>query len=315
MEALVEQKQELIQKLEEVRREKETILAKIEEKNNEYSSVDKNAAYNGLSDASRNLYNSLDETGSAVLSKRRAIEKKIDNIKKLRIAIMVASLAIAAAVLYILDFQLNMLTCVIYAAILLGVRMISTAATKKTLNDNQEELKQIRKHPSMVEFDRKWSEIYKNYTDNKAEVSERINQINDEQNQLKAQLQELSEAEAHLSMQIEDFDFNCKYKDFILFYGADRGNRYDLYLDGTFYGGFMGCEIVQIRLAPGIHSFRAETNRYYTNGELEYNIEFSPKQIVAGESVQAYTVVCKKEKIYWFMSGTEFQEITKTRMV
>ena len=36
MEALVEQKQELVQKLEEVRREKEIISARLEEKRNEH---------------------------------------------------------------------------------------------------------------------------------------------------------------------------------------------------------------------------------------------------------------------------------------
>lgn len=315
MEALVEQKQELIQKLEEVRREKEIISARLEEKRNEYSSIDKNSAYNGLSNESRDLYASLDETGREVLSKRRAAEKKIDVIKKLRIAIPVSSLAIAAIVLYILEFQLNPLTAVICAVVAVAARMISTGATKKTLNDSQQELKQIRQHPSMVEFDRKWSEIYKNYTDNKAEVSNQIKQINDEQNQLMAELQELSESEAYLSLQIEDFDFNCKYKDVILFYGENSGNYYEIYLDGMLYDTVLGQRVVTIMLTPGLHSIRVNNTHYSTSGSVIYSYDFNTKQIVAGESAQAYPIVCNRDNIRWFVSGSEFQRVSKTRLM
>ena len=85
-------------------------------------------------------------------------------------------------------------------------------------------------------------------------------------------------------------------------------------MDSHLYDTVKGHKIVKIMLTPGLHSFKVDNTSYNIDGSVIYSYEFNTRQIVAGEKIEAYPMVCEYNKIRQ-VSGKEFQKITKTELI
>ena len=306
--------EELRRRLEDTRGVKEDILNRIEENKADRLSVDTESARIDYLRSLNALEEELDDAGKAVLARRRALEKSLSKYKTYKVLFTALYLALAIIVFVALDLGFQAGAIITYIIAIIGSVFVYIFSMKKSCNGCKEELKETYSSPSILEYDERVTDLHKELEARNRESFEHLGRIDAEGRRLKEQLNHLINVENELTIRISDFEFNQKYKDNILFYGMDRGNHYDIYLDGHHYDTVKGKQIERIILTPGLHSFKVENTAYNIDNSIIYCFEFNTQQIQAGETEECFAIVCEYRSIKR-VTGTEFQKITKTRLI
>jgi len=257
------------------------------------------------------LYNDLDEKGKEVLDTRTQLEKRIKKCKLSGILVFIAYALLAVGGFYMFDIAVSIVNCMITVAVGVLISVIYVAIAKAPLN---------RKHlatfadPNIKAYDKKKAEFFDEFNKERSEKNANNEKLNREKRNIENELRKLNESEKSVLSEIQELDFNVAYNDTILFYGKDKGNYYEIYLDGHLYDTVRGRQIVRIILSPGIHSFKVDNTNYNIDGSVIYSYTFNTRQIIAGETIAAYPIVCEYNEIKQ-VSGEEFQKITKTQLL
>ena len=256
----------------------------------------------------------LDESGRAVLAKRKKLNQKIKRCKLWKRVFFWGYALLSAYGFYLLNgiSQKSLVPYLTLAAIVEAVCLIASRIAKAVYRSA---LKKTYSDPCMLEFDKKIEALNAKFEEKKEDWGDSLSEIREEKEEIEAKLQELSEAAEDLAEDLKDLDFNFANRDCILFYGKDRGNRYDLYLDGLLYDTVPGRRVVRIMLTPGLHSFKVENKAYnIVDKSLDYCYTFSTRQYLAGEDLpKAWAIVCQFKTIEG-VRGWKFEEITKTNL-
>ena len=139
----------------------------------------------------------------------------------------------------------------------------------------------------------KLKELLKQYQETWYSTYEHKQQLDKEECEIRNKLREKEKIEKSLLFQKEELAFNFQYKDTILFYGKDKGNYYEIYIDSLLYDTVRGHKIVPILLTPGLHSFKVNNTCYNIDGSTIYSYTFNTRQIVVGEEIESYPIVCE----------------------
>lgn len=302
-------KKALQSKLSEIRANKRKILEKIDAKVKEQQTVDQGATFRDCNKAIDELKNSLDNAGKQVLEDRSRLKKKHKKYKQLQIA-TTAIFSIFIIVVFAV-LQLGLIAYLFAAA---ATVLVYIFPTKFLIDACNASIAETYSKPCILEYDKKEKELLAEYEKRFNDAQEYLQKLKDEENQLLNERYALEYKENEIMEQIEEFDFNYTYRNTILFWGCDRGNHYDIYLDGLHYDTVRGRRIAKITLTPGLHSFKVENTAYNIDNSIIYCYEFPTEQFMAGNDAPCHAIVCEYRTIKE-VSGTEFQKITKTKLI
>lgn len=309
MEEKLGTKEALESKLKELLERKSSMLEQINEKENEQKTVDTASALRDYKKAMEKMRESLDNPAKKVLEERAKLEKKLKKIKKIKILITVAYLVAAIAISAVLKLGFGAYSIAALAAFFVYIFPMKavTDAANASLKKTYEEL-------CILEYDKKVNDLRADFCKRMKDTKAYLDNLKAEKMELEAELYDLEQKIEKIDEEIEEFDFNDAYRDTILFWGADRGNRYDLYLDGLHYSTVKGRQIFRIVLTPGLHSLKVENTRYnIVDNSVDYCYEFPAGQFAAGDC-PCHAIVCDFNRIRE-VSGAEFQKITKTKLL
>ena len=288
--------------------EKEHELNEITKAINDINTVD---AYQKYLQEVNELENCLDENARHKVIQTKQLEKRKSKCKLYGFAALVIYSLVAFAVLYFkeIDFSTdNLILVTVVALVGIVFSVICTGIAKKPITNK---LAALNSDPDIVKYKKNVSELFKNVQDKENQLKHLKSK---KQNATKA-ISELHNEEKKILNALDELEFNFLYKDTILFYGAERNNRYSLYLDGHPYDTVTGKRIIQIKLSPGIHSFKVENTSYnIVDRSVDYCYTFNTQQIIAGEDPEAFAFVCDFNRLNR-VSGSEFEKITKTKLI
>ena len=309
-----EYKEELDTRLDEVLNRQKSLLSKLGAVQGEITRIkdEIDAEDDKMASAYRDLLNSSDKKTQGLMDRRFELYKKIKKMSpRLSRIILFIYYAIAAICLISThNFKIN--AWLIVTLIGLVAIKIPFDLIKKRLIKQHEA---ILEKPSIKEFDRRFDELSDEAEKKTKELSAELEELTLEESAIKDEYADAKEEERKIRSGIKDLYFNCKYRDTIFFYGMERNNRYELYLDGLLYSTVRGKDLIQIKMTPGLHSFRVKNTCYnFADHSVVYSYDFEAWQFVAGEEPEAHAIVCEFKTLKEYESE-EFQGIIKTRLI
>lgn len=307
-------KKALQDRLVEIRAQEEKTLDKINAKQDEQKAIDRGAALRDYKNAINELKATLDSDGKQVLEKRAELEKKFKKYKKIQFAITMTYAILAVSVFAVLQLGFTTGAIIAYLISAVGAVLVYIFPTKSLTNACTESISATYSQSCILEYDKKEKELRAEFVKRTHDAQEYLKKLKDEEMTLWGEQHDLERKEKEIIEEINEFDFNYTYRDTILFWGCDRGNRYDIYLDGLHYDTVAGRRIAKIILTPGLHSFKVENTAYNIDNSIIYAYEFPTRQFTAGDGAPCHAIVCDFKTIRE-VSGTEFQKITKTRLI
>lgn len=265
--------------------------------------------------AERELLNSANEDERAVLSLRALLQKKISKCKYMGYFIFAVYVGLVVGIFAYLKKPMSIESIPLYLiAAVIGI-VGCVVAVKIMKSPVKRKLAQTFSDPRIAELDKKVKALESDFRDKRIRKMQYRQELVEKEKELKQKLTQAKTAEEETKNQLSEIDFNFKYKNTILFYGRDGGNRYDIYIDGLLYDTVKGKQIIKIILTPGLHSFKVDNTHYnIVDGSVDYSITFNTIQIMVGEELAAYPIVCEYKTIKQ-VTGTEFQKITKTNLM
>ena len=274
---------------------------------NDINTVD---AYKMYCQEVQELENGLDENARHKVNQTRQLEKRKSKCKLYGIAALVIYFFAAFAVLYLKKISFstdNLIPLAIVALVGIVFSAICTAVAKKPISNK---LAALYSDTDIIEYRKNVSKLFKKVQDKE----NRLKELKSKKQSVLNDISELHNEEKKIFNALDELNFNFLYKNTILFYGAERNNRYSLYLDGHPYDTVRGKRIIQINLSPGIHSFKVENTSYNIDGSVIFCYTFSTQQIIVGEEPEAFAFVCDYK---WLnrVSGAEFEKKTKTKLI
>ncbi len=305
----------LNEKLEAVRREKDEVSKDIEAVKEKRDSTDIMEDWNAFEKAEKKLKDGLDEAGKKLLQKRDGLKKKMRlcGFVTVIVGILYVLFAISAIEGAIEPSSTGESVLLYIAAAVAGV-LLYKVSLGLLVGSYKRKHKEISEAPAMIEFDKKSDELYKQLLRNKRSTEKTLEDLKNQQSELKRRLNEIINLENELVTEIQDIEFNYEYNGSIFFWGKQRNNRYEIYLDGVHYDTVRGHDIIRIRLTPGLHSFKIQ-NTCYSDGEIVYCYDFNTWQLSSSdEEARAYALVCDFKEAK-FVSCAEFEKVTKTKFI
>jgi len=301
--------EELESQLKQAQDYEEKLYNELEEIEKKQQSIDISEDFSAYTSAKDELTNNLDETAKQVLENRKKLHKKIRSHKCITLVLSILYLIAVTVFLCLADLftvPVYLITILIGAVGITLPLIISIIGLKKQFSKTFSD-------PLIEDYDAAVFELFENFKEKKAEKQRKLSELQLEKRKIENEISKTVDAQVRIVNKAENLEFNYTYKDTILFYGADRGNRYDLYLDGRLYDTVKGKEIVTIKLSPGLHSFKVNNTCYNIDKSVIYSYTFNTMQFLAGEEPEAHAIVCDY-KIIKEVDGNEFQRITKTRL-
>ncbi len=312
-EKLEQQYREQLEEVYEVREQLNQELAEIENKRNEII-AESNKRSARQKERLQKLYDDLSDEGKKVLQSREGFWLIAQSRKKYAFLISAIYAIVVAGIFYFLNLGFATTAIIAYAIatiLIIPIYIISLKCLKKPWEDKWWA---TYSDPSVIDYDKKIEEERKITSDNCNNIEELRNELYTQEREIYAKLREANKIEKNILLEIDELDFNIAYCHTILFWGTERWNYYDIYIDGYHYDTVRGKTIVPITLDKGLHSFKVtNTCRNFDNSIIS-SYTFNAEQIEVTDIVESYPVVVDMNTIK-YPTGKEFQEITKQKLI
>ena len=261
------------------------------------------------------LYDELNDQDKALMKDRERLTKKKGRAKWLGLLFLALHLVVSIRVMKMLDFEFSMPEIAVYGIVILVailVYAIPVGIRKAILNMK---INGINKEQGIAEYNKKNTVAFTEYQNNVKAIQTTINKYRQEETKISEKINQIEEEKMKYLFTLKELDFNCEFADSILFYGKEKRNHYDIYIDGRLYDTVRGHQITRIRLTPGLHSVKFENTAYnIVDKSVDYSYSFNTIQLEVGEFPRAYAYVIEYKTIK-SVSGEEFQNITKTKLI
>ena len=278
--------------------------------------ADNKALYNDHKRNSDEIFNNSTATQKELIKKKEELEMKSSNAKWLGIVILGLYSIVAVYMLFVLKLDFSISPIVVYMlAVVLGIVIyIIPVAIKRAKLKPQ--IKQINNSPEMVQYLKNQSDAFALFSQKRNDLQKLIDQRKQEANKIKTKIHQFENESAEILEELNNLEFNCAYAGSILFYGKDKHNHYDLYLDGRHYDTVRGHNIIQIRLSQGLHNLKIENTSYNIadRSDVVYSYSFNTQQIEVTDIPVAFFYVCEFKTLKR-VNGKEFEQITKTKLI
>ena len=314
-------REELVQMCEEKIRGSNELIERckqqLEEVEDQRKGLNKAAIYKEYADKQKQIFEELDSESKVLVEKRKDLESKENKTKWLvSLAFVAVYLIIAAYIVFVIkpEFLLPDVAIYVYATIsAVLIFMIPFAIVKSVFN---KKILKIAADKKIIKYDQKKLEALEDYQNKIKDFQDALDECDKEKKEIINDIHTFENVISKCNYILEEMDFNCAYEGFILFYGKDKRNYYDLYVDSLLYDTVRGHQIIQIKLTPGLHSFRVKNTSYNIadRSDVVYSYSFNTEQLEVGEFPEAFAYVCEF-KTLTRVNGKEFQAITKTQLI
>ena len=314
MEENLRTKEKLVAKQKELIAKNDAVLEKIERKLDEQKAVDTTSALRDFNKAMAKIKAALDNPAKKVLEQREELEEKLEKTKKTKIFITVAYLVAVIAIFAVLQLGFGTGALIAYAIAAIATVFVYIFPTKAITDTANNALKKTYEESCILEYDKKASGLRADFAKRTSDTKAYIDKLKAEEMELVGEHYDLQAEIEKLDEEIAEFDFNEAYSDTILFWGANRGNHYEIYIDGLHYSTVKGRQIFRIMLTPGLHSFKVRNTAYnIVDNSVDYSYVFPAEQFMAGDG-PCHAIVCDFNKMRE-VNGAQFQKITKTKLM
>lgn len=208
------------------------------------------------------------------------------------VALIVGIFGSAALAATIKEIENPAGACFVLIGAVIVAMVIAVEAKKLPL---KKRLSEINSDEKVIEFDKKYDQIFNEYYDKTADYNNSIGKLKEEEEQ---SVEYLTEIEQNL--------FALIYRNTLFFYGSNKSYSYQIYLDGRLYDEVKGKKIVEIKISEGIHSFKIETVSYNpVDRSIIDAYTFSTRQLIAEpHTAEAWAYVC---------DGLHIEQVTARR--
>ncbi len=297
--------QECEQQLSEYQRQ----IAEIQEERNEL--VSKDTLFQEYIDKRNELFQELEPRAQELVKKKERLKKKEANAKWLGIAFLAVFIAAIVSVISVLR-PASILFYVL--AVIFAILFYKIPVSIKRSGPLRK-IRKINSDPKIIEYEKDTIKEYKDYQSKLTQRQNTEKQYNKEISEIKKEMSELENHKRNYFTVLEELEYNCAYAGTILFYGRDKRNHYELYIDGRLYGTVRGHDATQIKLTPGLHSFRVTNTSYnIVDRSVDYSYSFNTEQLEVGDIPEAFMYVCEFKTLSR-VRGREFESISKTTLI
>lgn len=261
------------------------------------------------------LYDDLNEDGKNVLKLREGFELILQSRKYYAFLISALYAIIMAGTFYFLNLGFSTIAIISYivsAILIIPIYIISLKCLQKPWNHMRFA---TYSDANIIEYDKKIEEERKIKIDNTNALIHSLSECDAREKEMYKLLNEMKKREEGILLYLDELDFHIAYNKTILFYGENRGNYYDIYIDGDLYDTVRGKTIVTIKLPNGSHYIKFTNTALNFDKSVIYSFSFKTEQLEINDSViMAYPVVIDMNSIT-YPNVKRFQEITKQKLI
>ncbi len=264
----------------------------------------------------KKLYDALDEKSKQLLSEKDALEKKKSNCRWFGFAILIAYVALAYLILFVLKVEFPIADILVYlSAAILAIILYAVSVSIKRAP--------IKKKISEIYGEGKISEYYKKHTQLGNEYGSKISQNEDTISDLEEKIHSLEnyikkfeETKTQIIQYLDELDVHWEYRDAILFCGKQSGTVYDIYIDGLLYDKVKRNNPIKIKLTPGLHSFKVEYVEYNIDNSVLSSYTFNTIQIeIDPEKAPILNAFVSNYKSLERVNAAEFEKKAKIKLL